>query len=37
MLTMASAGAGPGSYWVSDDKALLDTERVHVWISRDYY
>jgi GNAT superfamily N-acetyltransferase len=37
MLTMVWTGAGPDGYWVSDDKALLDTERVHGWISRDSY
>lgn len=25
--------AGPDEYWVSDDPALVDTERVHVWLS----
>jgi GNAT superfamily N-acetyltransferase len=29
--------AGPGGYWVSDDKTLLDTERVHDWMSRESY
>jgi GNAT superfamily N-acetyltransferase len=29
--------AGPGGYWVSDDKALLDIERVHGWMSRESY
>ncbi len=37
MLTMAWTGAGPDGYWVSDDKALLDTERVHGWMSRESY
>jgi GNAT superfamily N-acetyltransferase len=34
---MTWTSAGPGGYWVSDDKALLDTERVHGWMSRDSY
>jgi GNAT superfamily N-acetyltransferase len=34
---MAWTDAGPGGYWVSDDKALLDTERVHGWMSRESY
>lgn len=34
---MVWTGAGPGGYWVSDDKALLDTERVHGWMSRESY
>ena len=37
MLTVAWTEAGPGGYWVSDDKALLDTERVHGWMSRESY
>jgi GNAT superfamily N-acetyltransferase len=37
MLTVAWTGAGPGGYWVSDDQALLDTERVHGWMSRESY
>jgi GNAT superfamily N-acetyltransferase len=37
MLTVAWRGAGPGGYWVSDDKTLLDTERVHGWMSRESY
>jgi GNAT superfamily N-acetyltransferase len=37
MLTMAWTDAGPGGYWVSDDKALLDTERVHGWMSVESY
>jgi GNAT superfamily N-acetyltransferase len=37
MLTVAWTSAGPGGYWVSDDKALLDTERVHGWMSRESY
>jgi GNAT superfamily N-acetyltransferase len=37
MLTMAWTQAGPGRYWVSDDKALLDTELVHDWMSRESY
>jgi GNAT superfamily N-acetyltransferase len=37
MLTVAWTGAGPGGYWVSDDKALLNTERVHAWMSRESY
>jgi len=37
MLTVAWTGAGPGGYWVSDDKALLDTGRVHGWMSRESY
>jgi GNAT superfamily N-acetyltransferase len=37
MLSMAWTDAGPGGYWVSDDKALLDTERVHGWMSRESY
>jgi GNAT superfamily N-acetyltransferase len=37
MLTMAWTRPGPGGYWVSDDKALLDTERVHGWMSRESY
>lgn len=37
MLTMAWTSAGPGGYWVSDDKALLDAERVHGWMSRESY
>ncbi len=32
MLSVAWTGAGPDGYWVSDDKALLDTERVHGWM-----
>jgi GNAT superfamily N-acetyltransferase len=34
---MAWTRAGPGGYWVSDDKALLDIERVHGWMSRESY
>jgi len=34
---MAWTQAGPGGYWVSDDKALLDTELVHGWMSRESY
>jgi GNAT superfamily N-acetyltransferase len=34
---VAWTGAGPGGYRVSDDKALLDTERVHNWMSRESY
>jgi GNAT superfamily N-acetyltransferase len=37
MLTVTWTGAGPGGYWVSDDKALLDTERVHAWMSGESY
>jgi len=37
MLTVAWTDAGPCGYWVSDDKALLDTERVHAWMSRESY
>jgi GNAT superfamily N-acetyltransferase len=28
---------GPDGYWASDDRDLLDTERVHTWISRESY
>jgi GNAT superfamily N-acetyltransferase len=34
---MAWTRPGPGGYWVSDDKALLDTDRVHGWMSRESY
>jgi GNAT superfamily N-acetyltransferase len=37
MLSMAWTSSGPGGYWVSDDKALLDTELIHGWISRESY
>ena len=29
--------AGPGGYWVSDDKSKIDVHRVHAWISRERY
>jgi len=28
---------GPGGYWVSDDRSLIDVPRVHGWISRESY
>ena len=28
---------GPGGYWVSDERALIDLARVHDWISRESY
>ena len=28
---------GPDGYWASDDRDLIDTERVHTWISRESY
>jgi GNAT superfamily N-acetyltransferase len=34
---MAWTGTGPAGYWVSDDKALLDFERVHGWMSGEAY
>jgi hypothetical protein len=34
---MVWTGDGPGGYWMSDDKALLDTERVHGWLSGESY
>jgi GNAT superfamily N-acetyltransferase len=37
ILTMAWTRVGPGDYWVSDDNALLDTEQVHGWMSRESY
>lgn len=37
MLAVAWTNAGPGGYWVSDDKALLDTEGVHAWMSSESY
>lgn len=37
MLTVAWTPAGPGGYWVSDDKALLDTGLVHGWMSGESY
>ena len=27
--------AGPGGWWVSDDRSQLDMHRVHAWISRE--
>jgi GNAT superfamily N-acetyltransferase len=29
--------AGPDGYWVSDDRALIDVQRVHLWMSRESY
>ncbi len=29
--------SGPDGYWVSDDRSLLDIDRVHAWLSRDSY
>jgi GNAT superfamily N-acetyltransferase len=29
--------AGPDGYWVSDDPALIDVDRVHGWISEESY
>jgi GNAT superfamily N-acetyltransferase len=29
--------AGPGGYWVSDDRSLIDVDRVHAWISEQSY
>ena len=29
--------AGPGGYWVSDDRSLIDVPRVHAWISKESY
>jgi GNAT superfamily N-acetyltransferase len=29
--------AGPDGYWVSDDAALIDVDRVHGWISQESY
>jgi GNAT superfamily N-acetyltransferase len=37
MLTVAWTEAGPGGYRVSDDKALLDTDLVHRWMSEESY
>jgi GNAT superfamily N-acetyltransferase len=34
---MAWTRVGPGGCWVSDDKDLLDTERVHGWMSCESY
>jgi GNAT superfamily N-acetyltransferase len=28
---------GPEGYWASDESDLIDTERVHAWISRESY
>lgn len=28
---------GPDGYWVSDERALIDLERVHAWISDESY
>jgi GNAT superfamily N-acetyltransferase len=28
---------GPEGYWASDDRDLIDVERVHAWISRESY
>jgi GNAT superfamily N-acetyltransferase len=28
---------GPDGYWVSDDQALLDVDRVHGWLSKESY
>jgi GNAT superfamily N-acetyltransferase len=28
---------GPDGYWISDDPALIDVDRVHGWISRESY
>jgi len=28
---------GPDGYWASDDRDLIDIERVHNWISRESY
>lgn len=28
---------GPDGYWVSDDPALLDVDRVHRWLSKESY
>jgi hypothetical protein len=28
---------GPDGYWASDDRDLIDLERVHAWISRESY
>jgi GNAT superfamily N-acetyltransferase len=28
---------GPGGYWASDDRALIDVGRVHAWISGESY
>ncbi len=28
---------GPGGYWASDDKDLVDLARVHAWLSRESY
>jgi GNAT superfamily N-acetyltransferase len=28
---------GPDEYWVSDDQALLDIDRVHGWLSKESY
>ena len=29
--------AGPGGYWASDERALIDLARVHAWISGESY
>jgi GNAT superfamily N-acetyltransferase len=29
--------AGPGGYWVSDDRSLVDVGRVHHWLSSESY
>jgi GNAT superfamily N-acetyltransferase len=28
---------GPGGYWVSDERSLVDLARVHVWLSTESY
>jgi GNAT superfamily N-acetyltransferase len=28
---------GPDGYWISDDRSLIDVDRVHGWISRESY
>jgi len=28
---------GPDGYWASDDRALIDVDRVHAWISGESY
>ena len=29
--------AGPDGYWASDERELIDLDRVHAWISRESY
>ena len=29
--------AGPGGYWASDERELIDVARVHAWLSQEAY